>query len=460
MYVFSLPEMASVDNGLDKRMEIKTRLLTAAFDFKAVEAAALQMWNRIRDLQRLEKHVHAKLQIAVTAETNWVTVQTLVQKHAGRANEKVRLDIGGKIFSTTKSRLLSFKNSFFEAMLGSGHWKASRDGTYFVDRTPTFFEHMLEFMRTGKLDSTVLAWSGKRRDKLREEFDFYQIPFPTDLLVSSCQGRLIRVWGQRGEMDGEFNGPRGLTISDENELYVSDSCNFRVQVFDLHGRFQRKWELYGLGYPMTLATGWGQVYLIGHDTHNIRVYTSEGEMISTWGTHGQEDGQFKYPTSLKCDTVNDLIYVVDTGNDRIQIFNRNCIHLKTVKLEYGMHLPEQLILVRAMPMDMVVVADRTGHVCVFTMQWDTERTQLSSVLLCRWKTFSIKPFTLALSEDHDIYVCEKNSNRISVCTVHGLILREFALPGPPKFEITCIAMSKQGALFILDRFGNQIMQLY
>jgi hypothetical protein len=73
--------------------------------------------------------------------------------------------------------LLSFEGSFFYALLNSGRWVAGRDGTYFVDRTPTYFETLLHFMRTGgQLD--LGRWTPLELEHLREEFDFYQISLP------------------------------------------------------------------------------------------------------------------------------------------------------------------------------------------------------------------------------------------------------------------------------------------
>ena len=41
-----------------------------------------------------------------------------------------------------------------------------------------------------------------------------------------------------------------------------------------------------------------------------------------WGKDGSENGEFRGPSGIAVDTAGN-IYVADTGNDRIQKFNRN-----------------------------------------------------------------------------------------------------------------------------------------
>ena len=138
--------------------------------------------------------------IAAKASAQMI-VSDRVQEYQRLAQDKVKLDIGGKIVSTTRQFLLSFSDSFFAVMLGD-HWPRGRDGTYFVDRTRTpAFDCMFNYMHTKELDVTRL--SRKERDALIEEFDFYQVPPPPHL--AKFQGRItnrvvrvadqLNIWG-------------------------------------------------------------------------------------------------------------------------------------------------------------------------------------------------------------------------------------------------------------------------
>jgi DNA-binding beta-propeller fold protein YncE len=401
----------------------------------------------------MEEQLHARLQNQVTKENNWVIVQASVQKHVMMANQKVKLDIGGHIFSTTRSLLLSFKDSFFAAMLGSGYWKPSTDGTYFVDRTPTYFQTMLDFMRNGKLDERVVLWNASKIDKLQQEFDFYQVDFPA-AIKPGCQGLFEKMWGCSGVMEGEFYSPRMASVSDENEVYILDALNFRIQVFDLHGRFQRKWNLHGK-VPAGITTGWGRVYLLAPEGDCINVFTATGVFLKTFGEYGTGEGQLRFPSGVTCDPVRNVIYITDTINNRVVVFNPDHVYISTIPLALWMDLPRNVLIVK----DKVLIVDDNGSVCVFNIQWDEGITELKSSIEFKWHTVSKVPCTFTCSVDGEIYVCEKGSNKIFVCSVEGNVLRHFALPGPLDFKIWSAAFSIQGYMFIVDKLGNRVMQL-
>jgi len=87
------------------------------------------------------------------------------------------------------------------------------------------------------------------------------------------------MWGYfgQGEAPEAFWGPRGLAVDKEGRLYVMDTGNKRVVIFDPDGNF-----------------------------------------ISQFGTAGYEPGQFDEPVGLALDSMNN-VYITDTWNQRIQV---------------------------------------------------------------------------------------------------------------------------------------------
>jgi hypothetical protein len=68
-----------------------------------------------------------------------------------RWRNKVKLDIGGQIFCTTVETLTK-ENSFFSAMFGgkySAGMQDANDGSYYIDRSPEYFDLVMEYLRTG-----------------------------------------------------------------------------------------------------------------------------------------------------------------------------------------------------------------------------------------------------------------------------------------------------------------------
>jgi len=55
-------------------------------------------------------------------------------------------------------------------------------------------------------------------------------------------GRQLTSWGTPGSGPGQFRVPHGIWVSRSERVYVCDRDNFRVQVFDLDGRFLESWD--------------------------------------------------------------------------------------------------------------------------------------------------------------------------------------------------------------------------
>lgn len=62
--------------------------------------------------------------------------------------KRVKLDIGGTIFSTSIENMTRIKGTYFESMF-SGRWslKPDESGAYFIDRDPYVFHFILNYLR-------------------------------------------------------------------------------------------------------------------------------------------------------------------------------------------------------------------------------------------------------------------------------------------------------------------------
>jgi DNA-binding beta-propeller fold protein YncE len=86
--------------------------------------------------------------------------------------------------------------------------------------------------------------------------------------------------GKAGFADGQFTQPRSIGIGPDDRLYVADTYNSRIQVFDDNGNFLMKFGNVGFG-----------------------------------------PGQFVFPAGVIVDNSTGNIFVADYGNFRIQVFN-------------------------------------------------------------------------------------------------------------------------------------------
>ena len=104
----------------------------------------------------------------------WLTLRFLVGgKSVKMAQDIVRLNVGGVLFTTTKATLCRCPDSMLGAMFnGSMSTAKDEQGCFFIDRDGSMFGHVLNFLRSSQL---ALPSDFQYFDHLAVEADFYQI---------------------------------------------------------------------------------------------------------------------------------------------------------------------------------------------------------------------------------------------------------------------------------------------
>ena len=145
------------------------------------------------------------------------------------------------------------------------------------------------------------------------------------LCYSTVDGSHIRTIGGRGGEDGHFNFPTNLFVDVKGNLYVADTLNFRIQIFDAEGRFVRAFGEQGdtagtLNRPKGIGVdSEGHIYIADTSFNNFQIFDPEGQLLLFVGSAGRGPGEFLLPSGLYIDR-RDRIYVADQGNSRVQVF--------------------------------------------------------------------------------------------------------------------------------------------
>jgi DNA-binding beta-propeller fold protein YncE len=142
------------------------------------------------------------------------------------------------------------------------------------------------------------------------------------------EGELLSEWGSPGSGEAQFFDPWGIAVDryQTGRVYVADTGNNRIQVFTPEGDFIHMWGTNGVDdgqfdSPIDVAvdTSNGYVYVLDRKNARVQVFTPDGEFLGKWGTMGRGDGEFLDPYGIAIDG-NDNIFVLDTGNFRVQAF--------------------------------------------------------------------------------------------------------------------------------------------
>ena len=87
--------------------------------------------------------------------------------------EKVKIDVGGRVFTTSLKTLRRESESVLALIFSEKfNQKKEHDGSFFIDRDGTFFHHVLNYLRDGKLSEDTIQQYGPQ---IQKEAEFYEL---------------------------------------------------------------------------------------------------------------------------------------------------------------------------------------------------------------------------------------------------------------------------------------------
>jgi DNA-binding beta-propeller fold protein YncE len=231
-----------------------------------------------------------------------------------------------------------------------------------------------------------------------------------------------------GRDGGRFLGPRSVAVDSRDNIYVVDYHNYRVQRFSSDGEFlttwgsEGEWESQFKAASCIAVDSTGSVSVADMVTCFIQRFSSEGEFIDWWGGKGKDHGQFDRPCGIVVDG-EDRIYVLDSGNCRVQIFSPK-----------GEFTTARNIQECAPNAATAMTIDRAGSLYVVDAKEGCIRKFSSKgALLAQWgetgdgKGQFSKPSGLTVDSKGNVYVADTGNNRIQK-------FRPTKKPDPPKDE--------------------------
>lgn len=135
----------------------------------------------------------------------------------------------------------------------------------------------------------------------------------------------------------QIQQPLGLDVDSEGNVYIADATPKTIMVYDINGKFLRK-----IGGPsffdrlssVTVDAKGERLYVVdiggvSSEHHRVRVFDAKkGEHLFDIGKRGSDNGEFNLPRDLAIGKDGNL-FVVDGGNFRVQVFDRNGKYLRS-----------------------------------------------------------------------------------------------------------------------------------
>lgn len=125
-----------------------------------------------------------------------------------------------------------------------------------------------------------------------------------------------------GTMYWEFTAPKQISYDKAfNRILIADTGNSRIQVFNANGTWISNFGYGVFENPMGVCTdSLGNIYIADTGNNRVMKCNAYGITVTTWGGYGTADGKFNMPCFIACDSSNN-VYVVDRGNCRVQKFS-------------------------------------------------------------------------------------------------------------------------------------------
>ena len=240
----------------------------------------------------------------------------------------------------------------------------------------------------------------------------------------------------------------------------------RVQRFGLDGTFETGWTMprFANGKPTGLAIDpAGRVVVADTHEHRIAIFNADGELEETFGSYGEEDGQFVYPTDVAMASDGTWFVSEYGGNDRVQIFNADRQVIGSIGFQGHADVDGRPGLLRPQALawddqaQELFIADAVNHRIVVTGRDGLIRRILGGAGPGPGRL--AYPYDLALEDDGSILVVEYGNNRVQRLDRNtGACLGLWGGAGvePGRLRYPWAIDSAGGVMAVLDTGNNRV----
>jgi DNA-binding beta-propeller fold protein YncE len=242
------------------------------------------------------------------------------------------------------------------------------------------------------------------------------------ILVSGTAHRIVNPSGQP-PAGPSMSRPQALHVSSQGKILVADTGNHRLQFLDTDGSYRYHFGIKGheageFQAPQGVTTDQeGNIYIADTKNHRIQIFNPDGIYLRSFGEKSEEasitdarPGTFLFPTDLIFDSQQQL-YVLDSENRRIQIFDKNGKFIKQMGGKIGNIQFKEPIDISLDENDYLYVADREEHrVLIF----DSDGQVVLAFGSAGYGPAYFPSLSAIESSQGNIYVADEQADKIQV----------------------------------------------
>jgi len=150
------------------------------------------------------------------------------------------------------------------------------------------------------------------------------------LVYDADSFKLLRKIGTTGHnheltTPGDFAKPTGVAVDADGNLYVCDTLNNRIEIFDADGKFVSTFGKAGDGpgyfaRPKGVAIDSdGHIWVADGQQDRVQVFNQQAQLLITFGGHGLLPGQFQGLVGIATDK-NNRVFTSEMYPGRVQQF--------------------------------------------------------------------------------------------------------------------------------------------
>ena len=277
---------------------------------------------------------------------------------------------------------------------------------------------------------------------------------PFNVTIKEFHGKPVSCFGRQGSGNGMFQYPRGVAVTDNDEIVVADNAG--VQVFDSNGTFLKSFALRSYSYLFGVAiTKEKTIFLAEYGNHRVHLFSWEGRHLSSFGSKGNFDSKLMNPRGLSLDS-NGNVIVADAGNKQIKIFTPDGRFLMKIGGQGSLSDPVHCVqcgeyfIVSDCDEHCIKVFNREGH---FQYKFGKKGAGDGEF---------DGPKFLSLTQSKHLLVCDRNNDRIQVFKEDGTFVQKFGLKGSKLGELRgpfSSAVLSNGQIVVCD-IDNHRIQIF